>query len=74
MDELIPYKMATPCVKCANWANHGIRYRIEFIPVKLISLFPLRFNLNEYLLRTCECCGFQWKEAVLVHEFDREDM
>ena len=55
------------CIKCGNPDPNDLPYvRYDYAYTQYIMYFSTsKYCMEEYLLRTCARCGFEWREAVI---------
>lgn len=49
------------CAKCGSFSQHYVRYEGEVV----LNAAGAESIRNEYLLRSCKRCTYEWKEACL---------
>ncbi len=58
------FKLDTECIKCGFKPLYDKYPKVEY--VKANSLYAQIHE--EFILRTCRCCGFTWRELPLDME------
>jgi len=61
-EDLPPFSGETPCVKCNEWTPKSEHFSST---TRHIDGTETHY---EYLIRTCEECGYEWREHCADHE------
>lgn len=56
-----PYSKYCTCIKCGTTDYHASRYIANITG----AISDYKRILVEYILRTCNNCGYEWKEKTL---------
>jgi len=71
------FDIATPCVKCGYSGNAAsVEYRVgRFDPIEQQNISIVTFGkrpIDEYLLRSCQRCGYKWPERTIdIYEVNK---
>jgi len=63
------FNLATPCIKCGYSGNAAdVEYNVGVFfeeTQTAVNTAKMGYEPDDYLLRTCQRCGYKWAEKVI---------